>query len=369
MHNNYKFNRSFSISYLHISFLAFLLSVIGSLLQISGGSWDVTSHLLNEPESFFTPSHTLLYSGIGLMSLSAMIGFVLSIYKKQEIKSKSFLMAFKLLIFGSILSVSAGPLDFLWHDIFGFDGLLSPTHIILVTGMLVNAIGSLIGIYRISIYFNYNSILRTILIAIAFSSLWYTSIWYVFMFVLPFSETDFFDFNLNIYVATFIASLLLPLINSIIFITASKVLGNFFSSGLIVASIVIFINTLSNILPANDLLIGILPWYLFTVLGFILISDITLNTKFLKQRFSTKTSILVSGAILGSVFYLFNYPMLTWTFGSVLNTYLVSINGVLPTFINTLPIVSLITICIGALLGLLGGLLYIKKIQYWFDTN
>ena len=141
---------------------------------------------------FFTPSHTLLYSGIGLMSLSAMIGFVLSIYKKQEIKSKSFAMAFKLLIFGSILSVSAGPLDFLWHDIFGFDGLLSPTHIILVTGMLVNAIGSLIGIYRISIYFNYNSILRTILIAIAFSSLWYTSIWYVFMFVLPFSETDFF---------------------------------------------------------------------------------------------------------------------------------------------------------------------------------
>ena len=135
------------------------------------------------------------------------------------------------------------------------------------------------------------------------------------------------------------------------------------------ASIVIFINTLSNILPANDLLMGILPWYLFIVLGFILISDIILNTKFLKQRFSTKTSILVSGAILGSVFYLFNYPMLTWTFGSVLNTYLVSINGVLPTFINTLPIVSIITICIGALLGLLGGLLYIKKIQYWFDTN
>ena len=62
------------------SFLAFLLSaVIGSLLQISGGSWDVTSHLLNEPESFFTPSHTILYSGIGLLSISAIIGFF-SIY-------------------------------------------------------------------------------------------------------------------------------------------------------------------------------------------------------------------------------------------------------------------------------------------------
>ena len=366
MHNNYKFNFGFSISYLHLSFLAFLLSVIGSLLQISGGSWDVTSHLLNEPESFFTPSHTILYSGIGLLSISAIIGFLLYIFKKEEIKSKSFAIAFKFLIFGSILSISAGPLDFSWHEIFGFDGLLSPTHIILVTGMLVNSIGSLIGVYRISTYFTYNFILKTILTSLAFSSLWYTSIWYVFMFALPFSETDSFDFNLNIYVATFIATMVLPLINSTIFLAGSKALGNFFGSGLIISVLVIFINTISNIIPAKDFLIGILPWYLFTVIGTILLSDLILNSNFLKKRFSTKTLILLSGSIIGSIFYIFNYPMLTWTYGSVLNTYLVSISGVLPTFMNTLPFVSVFTISVGALLGFIGSFLYIKKIQNWF---
>ena len=99
MYNNYKFNTGFSISYLNLSFLAFLLSVIGSLLQISGCSWDVTSHLLNEPESFFTSSHTVLYSGICLLSISAIIGFLLYLFKKEEIKSKSFAIAFKFLIF------------------------------------------------------------------------------------------------------------------------------------------------------------------------------------------------------------------------------------------------------------------------------
>ena len=113
-------------------------------------------------------------------------------------------------------------------------------------------------------------------------------------------------------------------------------------------------------------MIGILPWYLFTVIGTILLSDLILNSNFLKRRFSTKTLILLSGSIIGSIFYIFNYPMLTWTYGSVLNTYLVSINGVLPTFVNTLPLVSVFTISVGALFGFIGSFLYIKKIQNWY---
>ena len=43
-------------------------------MQISGASWDITSHLLNQPDSFFTPSHAMLYTGIGSTAISAGVG-------------------------------------------------------------------------------------------------------------------------------------------------------------------------------------------------------------------------------------------------------------------------------------------------------
>ncbi len=53
----------------------------------------------------------------------------------------------KLAIIGAILQLTAGPFDYWWHSNFGFDGLLSPSHSILLTGMLMAALGGLFGIY------------------------------------------------------------------------------------------------------------------------------------------------------------------------------------------------------------------------------
>jgi hypothetical protein len=36
--------------------------------------------------------------------------------------------------------------DFWWHYQFGFDGLLSPPHAVLAAGMLMAALGALIGV-------------------------------------------------------------------------------------------------------------------------------------------------------------------------------------------------------------------------------
>ena len=58
-------------------FLLLCIASMGSILQIIGGNWDVTSHLLLQPETFFTPSHTLLYGGILLLSISALIAVYL----------------------------------------------------------------------------------------------------------------------------------------------------------------------------------------------------------------------------------------------------------------------------------------------------
>ena len=133
---------------LALSVILLIMATAGSILQIGGASWDITSHLLQLPETFFTPSHTLLYTGIGLLALSSAIALNL-FYKNKEIRRMSFTISFKLLMVGSVISLVAGPFDFLWHELFGIDGLLSPTHLTLITGMLINSIAAVLGLSRI----------------------------------------------------------------------------------------------------------------------------------------------------------------------------------------------------------------------------
>ena len=116
---NYKNIKILPYSNLEISLFILIVSVLGSFIQITGAAWDITSHLLNQPESFFTPSHTMLYTGIGLIVISSVIGSFL--LRRKEIKQYAYIsLSFKLLIIGSCLSLIAGPFDYLWHQIFGF---------------------------------------------------------------------------------------------------------------------------------------------------------------------------------------------------------------------------------------------------------
>jgi len=45
-----------------IRITGFMLISIGVLLAASSGGWDITNHLLNKPETFFSPPHTGLYA-------------------------------------------------------------------------------------------------------------------------------------------------------------------------------------------------------------------------------------------------------------------------------------------------------------------
>src|ERR687898_841523 len=53
-----------------------ILVSAGILLAESAGSWDITNHLLNKPETFFSPPHVILYSGIALSLVGASIMFL-----------------------------------------------------------------------------------------------------------------------------------------------------------------------------------------------------------------------------------------------------------------------------------------------------
>ena len=47
--------------------ISFVFAFIGVTLCMWGASWDITSHLLRTPETFFTPSHGILYLGAELI--------------------------------------------------------------------------------------------------------------------------------------------------------------------------------------------------------------------------------------------------------------------------------------------------------------
>jgi hypothetical protein len=344
-----------------ISLFILIVSTLGSFMQISGASWDITSHLLNQPDSFFTPSHAMLYTGIGLISISAGVGSYILRRKKKIKQYNSISLSFKLLIIGSFLSLIAGPLDYLWHQSFGLDGLLSPTHITLATGMLINSVAVFIGLYGVMNNISHWKKLAKIFLIPCLCSLWFTSIWYVFIYVLPFSESDFFNFNLDTYSATLIASIFLPLINSIMFLCSSKVFNNTFGYASIIVSLLVLVNTLSTIIPTGDLLSPIIPWYFVSILGASILADILLNSNFIRINTKQfKNNKLIASSIIGSIFYFFNYPMIIWTYGTFLHTDLGSLNAVLPTFLNTIVTVTLITVPVGGVMGLIGYLIFSK---------
>jgi hypothetical protein len=343
-------------------FLAILfISTVGCILQISGTSWDVTSHLLNRPETFFTPSHTLLYSGVGLLVISAAISLYLLLNNKQ-IRANSYITAFKLLIIGSILSLVAGPSDYLWHQTFGIDGLLSPTHLTLITGMLINSIGVVLGLSRIIIHLPTarQQKLSSAALIPAFAAMWLTIIWFVYMFSLPLSKGPHFNFNLNPVFESIIAVILLPLLGSMVFVTTSRTFRKFGAASGVMA-IVIGINSMTNIIPSNQF-ISFLPWYLMLMIPAV-ISDLVLNNISITKKIDIQRSVIIAGALIGSSFYIFGYPMLPMTFAEPISYTFHSIGDILVNFIRTLPLVFAITLAPAVAMGIAGAVLSTKKIE------
>lgn len=115
-----------------------LLAVFGSLLEITGGIWDATSHILREPELFWTIQHVAVYTGVAMIAISGILGSIFLITKKVTGNLKRGL---QIIIIGSALQVSAGYADSLSHDLFGIDGLVSWSHQPLEIGLLLSALG------------------------------------------------------------------------------------------------------------------------------------------------------------------------------------------------------------------------------------
>ena len=345
------------ISSVKLPVASFLIGLVGVALSMWGASWDITSHLLRIPETFFTPSHLVLYTGVGISIISAVLSIAI-LTRKRKSKKKPFILGSKLIIFGAILQMIAGPGDFYWHELFGIDGLLSPTHITLAIGILIVSVGTVIGFTRIQSHLDIKNNFMKFIIPITFGVFWFAVMWMVFFFVLPISEGDTHNFNPDESFAIILSFVVLPFLFSIVFWSIAKS-QNVFGVASAATFTFVTMNVTSNIFTSVDLL-TYLPWFAAPI-GSAIATDyilcVRINSKIIKNHQSK-----LAGLILGSMFFMFCFPMLAMTF---LEPYLfndVFSYDVLHSSSEKVFEIWLMTTIPGAIAGMLGMMFASRKL-------
>ena len=264
---------SSSSAFLWIYFLVGL----GVALQVGAANWDIIWHGLVNVESFFSPPHTVLYSGVGLSLIATIVGIVISIRRKFSLKSpnsvyRSIPDPLKLIALGCLVEVFSGQFDNWWHTNFGFDGLLSPPHLMLISGMFLSIMGALIGTH----FFESRRKFKIISEMICYGILWMIAINFVLMFTLPFSEGQYFNFNPSPTAALILGSTLPSIFTAIIFYSLQNIQFPFRMT--VVTATLMAIQSSATI-TSNNYFVGLLPLYLLNILIPISLDVISIFTK------------------------------------------------------------------------------------------
>ncbi len=120
--------------------IAACLAVIGTVVMLTGGIWDATSHSLRAPEYFWSIQHVAVYTGVSMIASSGIVGAILLKRNRNDLFG-ALPKGLKIIILGSIVQIAAGYGDSLSHDVFGIDGLVSFTHQPLEVGLVLSALG------------------------------------------------------------------------------------------------------------------------------------------------------------------------------------------------------------------------------------
>jgi hypothetical protein len=204
----------------------------------------------------------------------------------------------KLVIAGVVMLISAAPVDFGWHSAFGLDGLLSPPHFVLVSGMIVGSAGALAGLAQSA------KRLPSVLIVIAILPIWLGASGMIDMFSLPFSESEYFNFNPHPTLGVAVATLAFPFLISACLIGSSALAGKRFGVLSMAGGAFIIIGVLTSIIP-NSALTPTIPFYISSIIP-IVAADVLLA--FSRSRFS----LYAAGTIVSLAFFMLYYPLITY---------------------------------------------------------
>ncbi len=323
----FEFIRSFvSFPYTMIRFVFGCTIVsIGMFVSAAGGSWDISNHLLNKPETFFSIPHAVLYGGVALAIFGlAIVRMTYRKYVSIYDNNNKMKLSSKLMLMGISMLVVAGPIDFAWHSAFGLDGLLSPPHFVLLSGMIVSSLGAMLGIIsyvsthddrKMNNKEDFSTEAKTVsittylpLIFIGLLPLWMTLEGLIGMLSLPFSNTQYFNFNPNPFLAAALATLGYPLLISFILCFSFHLGDRKFGVLSVMGACYLAIHALTAIVP-NESLIPTLTFYILNLLP-ILASDVLLSS-------TNRVSVYACGLILGSTFLMMQYPLITYVYNEV----------------------------------------------------
>ena len=319
-----------------------ILTSLGILLVTVGGSWDITNHLLSKTETFFSPPHALMYSGVAISLVGVVLTFVG--WKNLQKFKHNYFLPLKIKLIGIGLLTGAGPLDFVWHSYFGLDGLLSPPHFTLIIGMFLCSVGGMIGISRYLKFNHSNSIVKYLLI-LAVIPVWLSASGIISSLSLPFSSTDFFEFNPEPTVAFIIASLAYPFLISLSLTLIFRLSNHQFGIMSVLGGLFLLIYSSTAIIP-NLAMFDTIQFYSLNLIPFV-IADI-----FLKMNRS-KLSRFFVGGLLGSIFYLVYYPYVMYTYNEILLGKLVSPSLIYFVYFELIQTVLLYTLIPAILMGIL----------------
>ncbi len=343
-----------------------ILISLGVLLTSSSASWDITNHLINKPETFFSTPHLLLYTGIGVAALGSAIMFV---GKRSFANQGKFKLPMRLVIIGISMVVIAGPFDYNWHVAFGLDGLLSPSHFILTFGLFLASIGALSGLVFAR---NYSPLLTSqkggnqieqegkpkqsvvllgmdnLLSVIGILPLWLTATGLLYMFSLPFSDTQSFDFNPDPTFAAIFATIGFPLLLSTI-LYLSYGLNYRFGILSITGAAFLLISILTTIIP-NEFLVPTISFYFLSIIPFVVADTILSFSK-------TKSLQYVAGGVLGSCSFMVYYPFITYVYNEAFTHNVVFPSLIAPIYSELM--ISSYSLLVGPLIvaGILGVVL------------
>ena len=323
-----------------------VVTCLGSLMAITAGFWDIMHHVQRLPESFFTAPHALLYSGVAVTLLGAVLMFLS--WRMLDAPSRdSWRFPFRLGILGVFLLVISGPIDFSWHDAFGLDGLLSPPHQLLLLGMMLTAVGPMIAISR-----HGRGIpggVRVGLVAFSLLSVWMTLAGLLHSHTLPFSNTGFFSFNPDVWFAVIIATLAMPFVSATVLLLSAHLTG--FRFGVITGlGATLLALCASSLIVSNPALYSTIPFFFLTIVPYIM-ADI------LVSRYRSRRALAAAGAIIGSTFYFAFYPFVTYVYNGVIFHKLISGSVTFQVFFEQLPVVLPLVIGPAVVMGILGSAL------------
>jgi hypothetical protein len=316
----------------------YVLVCLGVLLAAAGGSWDITNHLLNKPETFFAPPHAILYSG----AASAVVGTVLLFSASRSTADKKMIWPVKLVIAGVVMLIGAAPADFAWHSAFGLDGLLSPPHFVLVSGMIVSSAGALAGLAQST------KRLPSFVIVIAILPIWLAASGMIDMFSLPFSESTYFNFNPHPTLGVAVATLAFPFLISACMICSSILAQKRFGVLSMTGASFILIGVLTSIIP-NNTLIPTIPFYISGIIPIVAADALLAFSR-------SRLSLYAAGTIVGLVFFMLYYPLITYTYNEVFERKAVWPSLIVTTYFEMIQNVFLFAALPTAAMGIIGAL-------------